>query len=50
MTSGNDFSSLSHVFRAYDVRGVYNKEITAAVHYRIGLAFGTFLQRKFSKA
>ncbi|MHA1976996.1 MAG: hypothetical protein ACW98I_08870 [Candidatus Hodarchaeales archaeon] len=45
MTSGNDYSSLSHIFRAYDVRGVYNKEITAAVHYRIGLAFGTFLQR-----
>ena len=45
MTSGKDYSSLSHIFRAYDVRGVYNKEITAAVHYRIGLAFGTFLQR-----
>ncbi|MHA2109305.1 MAG: hypothetical protein ACW99R_16485 [Candidatus Hodarchaeales archaeon] len=44
MSSGKDYSSLSHIFRAYDVRGVYNKEITAAVHYRIGLAFGTFLQ------
>jgi len=45
MTSEDKYSSLNHIFRAYDVRGIYNKEITAAVHYRIGLAFGTFLQR-----
>ncbi|MHA2224893.1 MAG: hypothetical protein ACXAC8_06800 [Candidatus Hodarchaeales archaeon] len=41
---GTDYSKLSHIFRAYDIRGIFNKEITPDTHFRIGLAFGTFLQ------
>jgi phosphomannomutase/phosphoglucomutase len=32
-----------HIFRAYDVRGVVNKELTSDVVARIGMAFGTYL-------
>jgi phosphomannomutase/phosphoglucomutase len=32
-----------HIFRAYDVRGVVNKELTPETVARIGMAFGTFL-------
>ena len=38
-----------HIFRAYDVRGLYNQDITPQVHFRIGVAFGMFiLQKNFS--
>lgn len=32
-----------HIFRAYDVRGVFNKELTAELAARIGTAYGSFL-------
>jgi phosphoglucosamine mutase len=35
-----------HIFRAYDVRGVLNKELTPDVMARIGMAFGTYLDGK----
>lgn len=39
-----------HIFRAYDVRGLYNQDITPQVHFRIGVAFGLFiLQKNFSQ-
>ncbi|MHA2173428.1 MAG: hypothetical protein ACXABI_01240 [Candidatus Hodarchaeales archaeon] len=45
MTDDKDYSTLKHIFRAYDVRGIYSKEIEPGVHFRIGLAFGTFLKQ-----
>jgi phosphomannomutase len=35
-----------HIFRAYDVRGVVNKELTPADMIRIGMSFGTYLNGK----
>jgi phosphoglucosamine mutase len=32
-----------HIFRAYDVRGVFNRELDAAMAARIGMAFGSYL-------
>ncbi len=37
-----------HIFRAYDVRGIVNKELTSDVVAGIGMAFGTYLQGKGS--
>lgn len=34
---------IEHIFRAYDIRGIFNRELTAETATRIGLAFGTFL-------
>jgi len=39
-----NYNDLKNIFRAYDIRGIFNEEITPQVHFRIGLAFGTFLQ------
>jgi phosphomannomutase len=33
------------IFRAYDVRGLYNKDISPDVFYRIGLAAGTYVKK-----
>jgi phosphomannomutase len=46
METQNDNESLRHIFRAYDIRGIYNEDITPINNFRIGLAFGTFLQNK----
>lgn len=35
-----------HIFRAYDVRGVFNVELNAATAAEIGIAFGTYLNGK----
>jgi phosphomannomutase/phosphoglucomutase len=35
----------SHIFRAYDVRGLYNKDISPDVLYKIGLAAGTYVKQ-----
>jgi phosphomannomutase / phosphoglucomutase len=32
------------IFRAYDIRGLYNKDISPEVFYKIGLAAGTYLK------
>ena len=34
-----------YIFREYDIRGVYEKDITEEVAYLIGRAFGTKLKR-----
>lgn len=33
----------SHIFRAYDIRGVFNREIDVAMAAKIGMAFGSYL-------
>ncbi len=35
------------IFRAYDIRGIYPKEINENLAEKIGLAFGTFLKQKY---
>ncbi|MGQ4833217.1 MAG: phosphoglucosamine mutase [Candidatus Asgardarchaeia archaeon] len=35
--------SLSHIFRAYDIRGVVGKELTPPIVSRIGSVFGSFI-------
>lgn len=35
---------MEHVFRAYDVRGVFNRELTSESASGIGMAFGTYLK------
>ena len=32
-----------HIFRAYDIRGLYNKDLTPPIMYEIGSAFGTYV-------
>ncbi len=34
---------MKYIFRAYDVRGVFNRELTAETAARIGMAFGSYL-------
>ena len=34
----------THIFRAYDIRGLYNKDISPDVFYKIGLAAGTYVK------
>ena len=46
MEKKDDNKVLSHIFRAYDIRGVFNQEITPMNNFKIGLAFGTFLQKE----
>lgn len=33
------------IFRAYDIRGMYNKDISPEVFYKIGLAAGTYVKQ-----
>jgi len=35
--------SSRHIFRAYDVRGIFNQELTAGMAAKIGMAFGSYL-------
>ena len=37
---------MEHIFRAYDIRGIFNQELTADVATKIGMAFGTYLEGK----
>jgi len=39
----SDPSSWEHMFRAYDIRGVYGKDLTIEVAETIGKAFGTYI-------
>lgn len=34
---------MEHIFRAYDIRGVYNQDLTPTVAAGVGAAFGTYL-------
>jgi len=44
MTTENVFNT--HMFRAYDVRGLAGEDLTPAIAERIGAAFGTYLRRR----
>ena len=37
---------IEHIFRAYDIRGKFNDELTPEVMTRIGSAYGTFCRGK----
>lgn len=37
---------MEHIFRAYDIRGIFNGELTPETAVKIGLAFGTYLNGK----
>ncbi|MFQ5815476.1 MAG: phosphoglucomutase [Candidatus Hydrothermarchaeaceae archaeon] len=39
-------SQVEHIFRAYDVRGVFNVELTVGTAAKIGASFGTYLGGK----
>ena len=32
-----------HIFRAYDIRGLYNEDLNPEIMYKIGLAFGNYV-------
>jgi phosphomannomutase len=34
-----------HIFRAYDIRGLYKKDLTPDIMYKIGLSVGTYITR-----
>ena len=34
-----------HIFRAYDIRGIYQKDITPELFYKIGMASGNFVKK-----
>jgi len=40
---GRDMRIPEHIFRAYDIRGVYGKDLNEEIAYQVGLAFGTYL-------
>ncbi|MHA2074050.1 MAG: hypothetical protein ACW97X_05490 [Candidatus Hodarchaeales archaeon] len=44
MDNNNEFSRFKNIFRAYDIRGIYNEEISPHNLFRVGQALGTFLQ------
>ena len=37
-------NEFEHIFRAYDVRGIYNQDLTIEIMTKIGLALGTFVR------
>ncbi len=37
-----------HIFRAYDIRGLYGKDIDPTLFYKIGLSAGTYLKNNFN--
>ncbi|RLG55663.1 MAG: phosphoglucosamine mutase [Candidatus Hydrothermarchaeota archaeon] len=39
-------NSMEHIFRAYDIRGIANRELTPNIVAKIGLAYGTYLNGK----
>jgi phosphomannomutase / phosphoglucomutase len=41
--------SIDHIFRAYDIRGVFNEDLTEETMYKIGKAFATFIKRNGGK-
>ena len=40
-----DFGSISHVFRRYDIRGLYGSELTPEFAFHLGETFGVFLKK-----
>lgn len=45
MEKGRSESSLSHVFRAYDVRGILKTELTSDFAQKLGSVFGSYLEQ-----
>ncbi len=41
-----DKADFDHIFRAYDIRGIFGKDLTEEVAAKIGVAFATFLEGK----
>ena len=41
-----DKNKLDLIFKSYDIRGVFNEEITPTDAYKIGKAFSNFVQSK----
>ncbi len=41
-----DKADFDHIFRAYDIRGIFGKDLTEEVAAKIGAAFATFLEGK----
>ncbi|PIZ94133.1 MAG: phosphomannomutase/phosphoglucomutase, partial [Candidatus Magasanikbacteria bacterium CG_4_10_14_0_2_um_filter_41_10] len=39
----------SHIFKAYDIRGIYGTEVTEALAYNIGRAFAEFMKKDQGK-
>lgn len=37
-----------HIFRGYDIRGIYNEDLFESTAYTIGKAYGTYLKQKFN--
>ncbi|MBY8999537.1 MAG: phosphomannomutase/phosphoglucomutase [Candidatus Heimdallarchaeota archaeon] len=33
-----------HIFRAYDIRGLYNKDLSSSIMFEIGLGFGSYVK------
>ena len=33
------------IFRAYDIRGIANQELTTEIAVKVGMAYGTYLNR-----
>jgi len=40
---------INNIFKAYDIRGVYPKELNEAAAFRVGQAFTVFLKKKTNK-
>lgn len=38
----------SHIFRGYDIRGIYNEDLFESTSYTIGKAYGTYLKQKIN--
>jgi len=36
----------AHIFRAYDIRGIYNEDLYPATMLKIGLALGTYAKER----
>jgi phosphomannomutase/phosphoglucomutase len=41
-----DFGSISHVFREYDIRGIYDSELTPEFAFHLGKTFGIFMKKR----
>lgn len=37
-----------HIFRGYDIRGIYNEDLFESTAYTIGKAYGTYLKKNFN--
>lgn len=40
----------SHIFRAYDIRGLYKTDISPELFYKVGMATGTFMKKVLGRS